>query len=214
MRYILIFFLVVSYEVIGQIDLYNSSLTDTTKSILYRGYDNYLKIEGIQQSNLVIVTNDKDTLKYHNDAFHYYSSSKRGSDTLTILKNNEKISEKVFVIKHLKSPTIYLGNIRDSLVTKNQLLTSPGLFVSYEPQLAKSDYRILKFKINIHYNDYEDLDSGSLTIGLGSKFDDSQISAIKRMRSGDVLKIEYVEMICPDCRARRLRTPNLIFKIK
>lgn len=214
MRYFLIVFLMFSSKLIGQINLYNSSLTDTTESILYQGYDNYLKVEGLEQSNLLIVTKDQDTLRYHADAFHYYYPSKRGSDTLTILKNNVKISEKLFVIKHLRSPTIFLGNIRDSVVTKKQLLSNPGFTVSYEPQFAKSNFRVLNFKGFISYSKDRRFIIQPMHDTFRSKFNKIDLSAIERMKSGDILVIEYVDIICPSCGALRKETPYLRFKIK
>ena len=205
--------------------------------IAYRGYSNKIVIEDYEQDSIVIVVTQNDTLKKVSDYF-YYSGSKQKQDTLTAFKDGKIIAQKVYTIENLRNPKIFLDEIRDTLVTIEDILTNSHLRVSYEPQIAIPCTRILKFdgviikrtgKIKPLVRENRKTENWSSdkwtrkvakferkggTIYNGTnQLNSNQIKLIKRMKSGDILHIQYGTLSCSSCMPRKIYI-NLRLTIK
>jgi hypothetical protein len=129
-----------------------------------------------------------------------------------------------------------LGSLRDSFVTKDQLLANPGLIVSYEPQIARPCTRVVDFtgeiiKRNGRHIPLEDKKSkryqnwsnekwerkllnfekrgGTIYNGM-NVFKSMQVKLIERMKKGDILQYHMVTLSCSSCVKRKM-TVNLRF---
>ncbi len=129
----------------------NVSLVTPEVHIAYRGFHNHLKIQGMEvDSNVVLVsTNDKLQLDRMGKEFIYKTRTPYDTDTLKIYNKQEYITQVVFKIERLGKPRILFGNIRDTLVTKAELLSNPGLICTYDPYLAKMDGIVMEFEVSI-----------------------------------------------------------------
>src|SRR6218665_1440326 len=135
------------YSSFAQTEIINTSLTIPTADIAYRFYENMFQVQHSEKDSTIILLSNNDTLqRFGFDFYTYlYNGSENKIDTILALRNDEIISQKIVRIENLKIPKIFLGDLRDSLVTKNQLFANPGLIVTFEPQLAKSTLRVLSF---------------------------------------------------------------------
>ncbi len=221
--------LLLVFNLTSQVELLNSSLIEPSVPIAYKWYDNKLQLNiGISIDSVLIIDSDLDTLKNLSDFIRYIPKNvDRMLDTLRVFQNGVLLTEKVYSLKNLGPPSVFLGSIRDSFVTKEQLLENQGLITSYEPQLAKSCTRINCFKSFIIKRDgkvrllkskktrnsvYDDKkyffivrkDRYCQDKSIGNKFDKRQLKKINRMRKGDVLFIESVVVGCSSCSSRYL----------
>jgi len=236
MNYFLSFLLLLcSHGLFGQVLLHNISLSDPNIPIAYRGFLNKIIVKEFENDNTVIIISQQDTLQKSGDYF-YYEGSKMKEDTLTAIKENQILAQKVYYIENLQQPKIYLGKIRDSLVTVDEIVNNAALIVTYEPQIAISDIMVVNFdgfifkktgdktplvkqnqeSDNWSTNRWERRNSKIKRKGVGEKnncLNSKQIKQIKKMQSGDVLIIHYVVLTCPSC-VHIKKEISLRFKIK
>lgn len=235
----LFFFLILlqSNFLFSQVEIHNNSLLDPSFPVAYRGYENKIIVVGYENDSTLILVGTYDTLNKLGD-YYYYHGSKLQTDTLKALKEGKVIAQKVYSIEILREPKIYIGTIRDSLVTVEDILNNSELIVSYEPQIAIPCTRILNFdgvilkkggkkiplvKENQKTENWPNkkwdrklakIERKGGTIYNGMNFLNSyQIKLIKKMKSGDLLHIQYCTLSCPSCGNRKISL-NLRLTIK
>lgn len=235
----LLFFLIFlqSNFLFGQVEIQNNSLLDPSFPVAYRGYENKIIIKGYEEDSTVILVSNNDTLRKFGD-YYFFKGSKLKADTLKALREGKVIAQKIYTLENLREPKIYLGTIRDSLVTVDDILNNSELIVSYEPQIAIPCTRILNFdgvilkkggkKIPLVKENQKtenwtikkwerkfakiERKGGTIYNGI-NHLNSYQIKLIKRMKSGDVLHIQYGTLSCPSCVNRKIYI-NLRLTIK
>ncbi len=238
MNYFLSFLLLLcSHGLFGQVLLHNISLSDPNIPIAYRGFLNKIIVKEFENDSTVIIISQQDTLQKSGDYF-YYVGSKMKEDTLTAIKENQILAQKVYYMENLQQPKIYLGKIRDSLVTVHEICNNTALIVSYEPQIALPCFRIVNFdgvilkrdgkkiplvkeeqkKNNWYSEKWErkrakiERKGGSIVNGT-NQFNAYQMRKIKKMKAGEVLHIQNCTLSCPTCAYKKI-VVNLRFTIK
>jgi hypothetical protein len=221
----------------SQVEIQNNSLLDPNFPVAYRGYENKLSVKGFENDSTVILVSINDTLRKFGD-YYFYRGSKLKTDTLKALKEGKVIAQKIYSLEILREPKIYLGTIRDSLITVEDILNNSELIVSYEPQIAIPCTRILNFdgvilkkggkkiplvKENQRTENWTikkwerklakiERKGGTIYNGM-NHLNAYQIRLIKKMNSGDMLHIQYGTLSCPSCVNRKINI-NLRLTIK
>lgn len=212
----------------SQGEILNISLLDSSYPVAYRGHDNRILVKGFENDSTIILISTIDTLDKFGEYF-YYPAIKLKTDTLQALKNGKVIAEKVYNIEHLQDLKIYLGKIRDSLVTIKEILNNTQLIVTYEPQIAIPSTRVLNFDGEIikkkgkkiplvkenqktenwtnkkWEREFAKIERKGGTIYNGmNQLNSYQLKLIKKMKSGDLLFIQSCVLACPSCINRRV----------
>ena len=194
--------------------------------IAYRYFENRLEVMGETIDSTFQLFSIEGEVWRMDNVFLYNPKSKITHDTLSLRRNGNNLGEFVFQIENLKDPKVFLGELRDSVVSKQFLLSNPVLILTHEPQLAKPCSIIIAFSASIvkANNDEIDLMDESFTKWVGwsdkrierywkrkgalsfgrSKFSKNQLKKIRRMRVGDVLWIKTATLSCPSCIARKI----------
>ena len=153
-----------------QIQICNLSTGPNSTPILYYNHQNTMCVLDLEYDSTILLTSLNDTFNWQNNYFSYYKyqSDNQKYDTLKIIKNGQIIYQQAFKLEQLGPPQFYLGNIRDTFVTVQEILLNPRLIISYEPQvyipcihimdyvavILKKNGRTIKMpeekKINIH----------------------------------------------------------------
>ena len=223
MRYYLIIIVCIAYNtVLCQIDIKNESLLYPDEKIAYLGYDNSLALTGFASDSTTIIITKSDTIIKSKDynKFFYRPIVQKDKDTLYLYSNNKLVQQFVYSLELLSKPKIYFGAIRDTLVTKEYLLTNPGLIVTFEPQIAKSDYSVRSFEVSIiksngketeiteDFDNYEWEDWSDTKIkrevkkrGIpmygASIFSNAQLKHLKRKNKGDIIWFKSATYLSP-----------------
>lgn len=139
MKQLIFFLLLISNLSFSQIEIYNLGLTDTTQKVMYEYCENEFKVYGIDIDSTYNLIHDQDTLDYYQGIFHLqYFKSK--CDTLKLYKRNVLLKSVCVSQRELPELNFYLGDLRDSIVTKEELiyaLENYGILVTYAPEFSK-----------------------------------------------------------------------------
>ncbi len=146
---LIFFFLNLALICQSQIKLLNASLITPEVQIAYIRIDNKIEVDGIEIDSTFHLVISNDTLENHHGYFIYKPTKKIGAESLSLIKNNLVVYSAEFKLEYLFDPQFYLGQIRDSMVSKKELSLNPGLIASYEPQVLKSEIRVTSFEANI-----------------------------------------------------------------
>jgi len=136
MKQLIFLFLLISTTSFSQIEIYNLGLTDTTQKVMYEYHKNEFKVYGVDIDSTVSLIYDKDTLEFINNKFILYEFSSN-SDTLKLYVNNVLIKTVFFEQREMPKFYFYLGDLRDSMVTKPELiyaLEHQVVYVTFEPE--------------------------------------------------------------------------------
>lgn len=234
-----LFLFCTSVSLHAQISISNERLTKPDEKIAYSCYEHKMKITGLseQDTNLVVFSFG-DSLRVSEHTF-IYRPRKIGFDTIVILNNGKEIHREIYRVKNSPPPTIYLGDIRDSIVTKEELLKNPGLVYAYETEFLIPRNNVISFVVSfIKKNGKEKIlkttyslvfkeewgdfiweageikgaDKFSLEDTYGSHFSPQQLKHIQKMKSGEKIRFHYATIIGESC--PRKMGVNLVLTIK
>lgn len=225
----------------AQISISNERLIKPDEKIVYEYYAHWMKINGLNEddTNIVVISSSFDSIHNYNHYFSYYPI-KKGLDTIAIYNNGKKIYSEVYYVKSRPTSSIYFNNIRDSIVSKGELLKNPGLVYTYEPELLIPHNRITSFAASMikkngkeksltttyslvwvaQWDDFVEIEGkikGSTEFlskeeTWGSHFSKEQLKKIKKMKPGEKIRSYHVGYTGESC--PRGKTINLILEIK
>lgn len=132
-RILFIFIFLPLNGIVAQSELLNNSLIDSTLPVAYRVAYNKIVVKGFEMDTTIQIISLSDTIHLVGGYFPYLGS-KMNTDTLKAIKDGKVITQKIYNIENLREPKIFLGRIRDTLVTVKDILRNNALLVSYEPQ--------------------------------------------------------------------------------
>jgi len=147
MKYLILYLLFFSNFSFSQIEIYNLGLTDTTQKVMYNRHKNEFKVYGIVIDSTFTLMHGSDTLKYFYGKF-FLNRFHSESDSLVLYKSNEVLLISFFKQKGIPILKYYLGDIRDSMITKSELiyaLNNGGVHATYEPKIALCDRYVIGF---------------------------------------------------------------------
>jgi hypothetical protein len=148
MKQLILFFLFVSNVSYSQIEIYNLGLTDTTQKVMYEYHENEFKVYGVDIDSTTLLIHDKDTLEFLNSRFRLREFHSK-YDTLKLYANNVLIKKVFFEQRKTPKLNFYLGDLRDSIVTKEELiyaLENKGVYASFELELVKNYARVTSIR--------------------------------------------------------------------
>lgn len=136
----------------AQINIYNVSLTDSTKGFLYRGFNNRINIYGIDDySNVKVISNLKD-FRFRKDSTTVNSyiliPSWEKNDTIKILKNDSILFLKRFECLSISYFKAIYGKTEDTILTKNEIISNPYLNIILPNCYYKHNSFIVRFNVN------------------------------------------------------------------
>lgn len=135
MKYLtLLFFFPIIAE--AQIELFNTSLIDSTKGKLYAQHFNILKIYPYIQSSDIDIRSKYSRIIYRYSNTFTVAPTRSGLDTISIYRNNKLIYTKIFEVDTLPEPVVRIGNLLDTILHKYQILAQPHLRIFF----PKTDY--------------------------------------------------------------------------
>ncbi len=225
---ILILFVFVSSISFGQIDILNMSCIDSSKAILFKGCQNKLVVIGIDFDSILLMNISGDTLrKYPQNRTFIYSPRKGENDTILVFHEGVEVFRKDFENEKIGNFIVRLGELKDSLVNKEDLLRNLYLNLSMENLNYKLRCSIRRFRIRIHERDGTEITSENMVetsqywneydedefYPNGSRFSPNQIQKISLMNPGDILYIEKGYISCSSGLIKGIN-PNLKFTIK
>ena len=191
----------------SQIKVFNISLIDSTRPILYIGVDNAIRFAGINESKFSKKI-EKGMLTYLGYNQIIARVSQPGDTAIIKLLDKDRIIfERKFKIAEVPSLVATVGHLNDSIATISRLLMNPFLTVECLCYL-KNDFRVISFEMTVH----SAVESDFLLLSSTERFTDEQIKTIKDCKSGDKLYFDNIRAISPDSRTRKL--PSFTITIK
>lgn len=148
-RIVILFLILSKLSTFGQIQMYNSSLRDSTKKLLYIGVDNKINLSGIKdRKNIKLIsTSGKCTMdKLVENIFNIQPTTEVG-DTLRVLVDDSIALMEIYEIKRVGDPIAILANTQDIYLTKDQIKSFPFLSVVIPECYHKIDFRIISYDV-------------------------------------------------------------------
>ena len=185
--FILIFF---SVAVKGQVNIYNLSLTDTTKYIFYTGVENKIAITGKdynELTNAVHVSGGGANIRKVS-ANNYIVRATSVTDDCKIWvtsKNGKTIAEKIFTVKLITDPVLQFGSFRNNeTASVNEILNNPFLNVVIPDCYYQYNIQIVSFEIGVSVKDSVILESTT-----GNKLSDKQKELISSSDDNNMITV-------------------------
>jgi hypothetical protein len=208
MKYlILLFFFPIIAE--AQIELFNTSLIDSTKGKLYAQHFNILKIYPYIQSSDIDIRSKYSRIIYRHSNTFTVDPTRSGLDTISIYHNNKLIYSKVFEVDTPPEPIVRVGNLIDTILHKNQILAQPYLRIFFPKTDYVTDYYIRQFEMKITEI------GGELLLyekSINNKFTAKQISTINKLKKGDKILFDGIVVMSAGSRARSVPAFTVIIK--
>jgi hypothetical protein len=208
MKYLGLLFFLAPISAKAQTDIFNISLYDSTKPVLYSPVENRLRIKGVNtDESTTSITNGLLTRINRN---YFLASVKVPGETTTI-----KIERKgrIILIKEFKTDTLpgiraAVGYIYDSTATVNKILSNPfltaGCHCDYNMNIS-----IFSFSMAIKQ---PGIVEESFEINADNKLTKQQIEEIKKCNPGDKLMFSGIRAGEADGRTRKLEPFTITIK--
>jgi len=151
----------ISLTTVGQVKIYNLSLTDSSKNIFYIGGDNKIKITGVNnQSNLKLTSslNICDIIKSENNTFIVRAKSEH-LDTIKVSINDSIVLIEKYECKRIPDPIPIFANTVDLNVSKVQIKSFPYLSSILPNCLYKFNFTVVGFESYFLFYNGDFLDS-------------------------------------------------------
>lgn len=191
---LIIAFLIIVFDLNGQIQLNNRSLIQPDLNLLYSGRVNEIAIHNSISNRVYTLksahsqlTKISDTLYKITPAFHI------GTDTLTVFENGIEIHKSIYRILNMPISTIQIGSITpmEKKVSIDRILENPQLLLIANSLYLETE-TIVTFDFNIYSPSGPNPTVYSSESNKGSKFSAEQIEAIKQLNAGDRLEITRI----------------------
>ena len=142
-------------------------------------------VEGISDS-LLEVTTDNGIISKKGNLF-YIKTEKEGSTIITLCKDGNIISQKYFSAIQLPQPEPRLGNFVGKDISKNDLLSIPGLWAKMPDYCDYYSATIESFSIVAYLNGIE-----KTLISEDNRFTEEQINFFKELNTGQAIYFENI----------------------
>jgi hypothetical protein len=192
----------------SQPGIFNISLYDSSRPILYAGIDNWIRLKNIDLTKgRVSITNGMLVMKTSTKVIIARTNAVGEKVIITFTKNNIPVLKKEFSVDSIPAVKARLGYINDTIATLSQILVNPYLTVTCNCY-AKLNIQILSFKLELDTSQ-DDEDVGQ---GIGNKMTEGQIARIRQLTRGDKLIFTDIKAVSADGRTRRLQDFKIIIK--
>ena len=201
--------LIVPFTANAQINIYNISLTDSTKQVLYVGIDNKIKITGdnIEKFAKSIVGGGGILTRLESDLFLVRANKSGDTAIIKLSSKNKIIAQKKFKVESVPDIVAAIGYMNDSIASIQRILSNPYMTAGCQCYL-KLNVAILGFNMAVKSIDKEEITLSSEM----NRFSEEQIKTIKECRPGDKLHFQKIRATGPDGRARYLKPFSITIK--
>lgn len=193
-------FIFCGYNSIGQVSIKATKLTDIDAKILYIGVDNVLKVEGINNLPVQLISR-KSTVKSISDNEFILHVSSLGMDTISVLKNGKEVFNTFFEVSYITNPVARIGKLNANVATVAEILSDPSLNVFLPNCYYFNPFTVSRFSgIFIPRNGSSVTTFNSPT----NKFLNDQINIIKTLKPGDKIYFEIIVVDGPNSTRKML----------
>ncbi len=191
---ILFFIITISQSINAQVSLQNNSLIHPKLAVLYIGMDNKIKVIGLKNyAELTITSTNSYKSKYIIDSngTATITVNTTGIDTLKLYKKNKLIATHYFKVQSIEYPVIRVGQISDTIASKQQILKQAKLNVVIPNCEYDFKIKVVKFSMTIitHYNGVSRVELNQISSNVLSQ---DYIDAILSLDKGDKIIFDNV----------------------
>ena len=186
----------------AQINIFNLSLSDSTKRIAYAGVENFLGIKGGKTNdNIKMFTSLGDLTKI--DASNFILKVPMAdSFFITVQRNGTQVLRETFKSDVLNEPTLRLGGIKDSVASIQEILINPFLHLFIPGSLYKKQFVVTGFNAIFISDDLDSL----RTYSVGNLLSNEQQELTKKLKPGNKILFDQIYAFGPDSRRRKFKS--------
>lgn len=207
-KYLLLFLNLAYLNSFSQVALKNMQLPNPDTNLLYIGYDNILKVTGVNNS-LVTITSTNCEVKRINNIEFYLKSNIKGTTTINIYKEGKLLLKKDYQFKDITNPTIQVSALKSNEGTTRDIILNPNLTVVMPYFLSAYDFRVIRFSGFFLRRNGEVISTFSCET---NHFSNEQLSIIGNLKPGDKILFEKIIVSGPENPSKHLQ--QFIFTIK
>ncbi|MBS1687393.1 MAG: hypothetical protein JSS96_01610 [Bacteroidetes bacterium] len=136
-----------------------------------------------------------------------YTTAKRLRLAVVNKKTNKLYKEVSFVAATIPEPKAKIGTLKDSVVTKKELLNQDNVHLVFPNSLYSYPYRIQRYTFKAQYKDK------NISIPVQGLFIPIEVKkAIKELPANTVVSFTDITAMCPDCAGRQLRDIKILVR--
>lgn len=187
----------------------NSSLIPTSKE-LYLFVENYIKIEGINNSakNQRISVSHGRAEKIEDRGYRIWVTSEK-EDTVMFFINNKLVISEVFSVKKVPYPIARLSNSLDTVLTPAHIFLNPFVSVIIPGCNFRHNAKVMSFLASFIAS------NGDTNAELSQNdflLSENQIKEIKKLKAGDKIHFSDIRYTTPDGRTMPLEPFTITIK--
>ena len=204
-----IFFLQFSYSASAQLTVFNNSLIDSTKPILYEGVENRLEFKGrkLTAYDVVIFKGQGCYITKIDENKYIARGIADSSCIVAVTRRGRTVLEKEYRVNKLKQFTTTVGGSTDSILTVNFIKANPFLKILIPYSYLKYDVHVIRFHATFH-TQRDSLNTNT----VGHMLTDKQLDVITRLQHGDLIIFDEIYAVGTSSRVYKM--PNFIITIK
>jgi hypothetical protein len=208
MRLIFVLFALCPFKAISQIVVYNSSLLDTTQTLLYSDVPNRLVVKKHKATKNISVTSSNSKVNAEGDTLFIVEPRKPGFDTLRFYSNDALILEKAFRVDSLPQMKVCVGNFLGKYMSISQILSYPQLKLVFPITIYRHDISVFSFEM-VATRKQEKLES---VFGNQQQFSNKQLEIVKTLKAGDKLLFHNILAVRAGSKLRHIDDLEITIK--
>jgi hypothetical protein len=174
----------------GQVRIQNLSLTVPDSNLLYIGVSNKIKVSSNKYKDLRLEANGYRYTPNKDGTFDVFATS-TGSVTLKVYNRSKLLTSRLFERKRIPDAFIGISLHRDTVVTKDAILSNPRITIRFPGCILKHTLRIIRYSVSIESK----IKSADSTFRvLGDFFPDDLLSRINQLESGATIRFENIRV--------------------
>lgn len=210
MKHLSLYFLLIPFYSVGQIQLHNSDLLDTAKHQLYLKEGNHVIVKSAKVFDEIRFTGqDPDHLKPTTITVFIVYPSQLGEASISIYRKGKMLHSSAFTIESLPDPVVRIGHSLDTFMTVRQIRATPFLNILYPHTNYKGTILIWGFTLTV---EYQSGDISNLEPGLSGYLSSQQLNLINRLSPGDRMLFTNIRGGCAD--GRLVALPSFTVTVK
>lgn len=195
-HYLLLLMVLLSVSLSAQENGKDAVVALPNMNVLYAGISNPVQIAvpGVT-SDKVTATITNGSINKTSNGWEIKPSNVSGTVILTVLVNNQKVSEKTFRVKPISIPFAVIAGKGAGVVSKNELIKAGEIGTEMKDFLWD-----LKFEIKSYNFLYSENGNNKEISATGNKLTDEMKSIISNLQSGKDVIFKDIKAIGPDSR--------------
>jgi hypothetical protein len=186
--------------VVGQINIVNKSLVDTTKHQLYRALDNTIIISGVKTYKNIVLKSGKAKVEHIENTIFLLRPFQTGSDTLRLFADNKLLYTWPCIIDTIPYPIVRIADQMDTVLTVQQILLSPFLSVHFPATNWNHRFRVFSFStLLFQVSEGNEIEESSPS----NQFTERQIKIFRQLKKGDRIFFDNIRGGGPDSRIQK-----------